>query len=473
MAAEQPSSAHVASALPGGKRPRVVVVGGGVAGLEVVLALRGLLGEMVDIAVVTPQHEFVYAPMMVAEPFGAGEALSFELAEIARDQAVELHHDALEEVDTERQVIRTLARVELSYDALVVAVGARRRGWLPGAQTFRGRADAASLRDLLAELDAGEVSRVAFVAPLGAAWSLPLYELVLLTAAHVADQRLGEVKLTLVTPEEAALGLFGSSASEAVRQLLADRGIELRTGSVATSVDGGRVHIAGGEALPAERVVALATLEGPRVQGLPHDPQGFIPVDSHGRVEGVNHVYAAGDGTNFPVKQGGIAAQQADAAADAVAARLGAAVEPKPFRPVLRGMLLTGLGPTYLRSDISGSAGDNSEVATESLWWPPAKIASRHLGPYLAQRGRALHHPSAPVEQSPLADRDPLGSPGATTAAERRAARDLTLALADAEAGWGHYTEALQALETAESIDATLPPDYVTKRQQWEQAARR
>ena len=60
---------------------------------------------------------------------------------------------------------------------------------------------------------------------------------------------------------------------------------------------------------------------------------------------------AAGDLTQVPIKQGGIAAQQADAAAEAIAAEAGVALEPTPFRPVLRGLLLTGSFPRYLLSE--------------------------------------------------------------------------------------------------------------------------
>jgi CBS domain-containing protein len=95
-------------------------------------------------------------------------------------------------------------------------------------------------------------------------------------------------------------------------------------------------------------------------------------------------VYAAGDITTFSVKQGGIAAQQADAAAEAIAADAGADVVPKPFRPVLRGLLLTGAQPRYLHGELAGGAGETSEASLEPLWWPPAKIVGRHLAPFLA-----------------------------------------------------------------------------------------
>ena len=85
--------------------------------------------------------------------------------------------------------------------------------------------------------------------------------------------------------------------------------------------------------------------------GLPSDAEGFLVTDDHARVQGVPDVYAAGDVTAFPVKQGGIACQQADAAAADIAARAGAPVEPEPFSPVLRGMLLTERWARFLRRD--------------------------------------------------------------------------------------------------------------------------
>ena len=63
-------------------------------------------------------------------------------------------------------------------------------------------------------------------------------------------------------------------------------------------------------------------------------------------------VFAAGDATDQPIKQGGLATQQADAAAELIAAEAGARVTPRPFRRVLRGVVLTGEAPLYLRRDL-------------------------------------------------------------------------------------------------------------------------
>ena len=120
---------------------------------------------------------------------------------------------------------------------------------------------------------------------------------------------------------------------------------------------------------------------------MPRDATGFVPTDPHGRVPGVHDVYAAGDLTAFPIKQGGLAAQQADAVAETIAAAAGVPLEPRPFRPVLRALLLTGGGPAFLRVELSGGHGETSEASEEALWWPPGKIVGRYLAPFLAELG--------------------------------------------------------------------------------------
>jgi sulfide:quinone oxidoreductase len=169
------------------------------------------------------------------------------------------------------------------------------------------------------------------------------------------------------------LALFGERASEEVAELLRVAGIELHTGVVAERVEGRGLTTATGT-IETDRVVALPHLLGPRLRGFPSDAEGFIPTDRHGLVEGLENVYAAGDATTFPIKQGGLATQQADAAAEAIAARLDASVRPREFEPVLRGLLMTGAIARYL--DAEGGA-------RPALWAPNSKVFGRYLLPYL------------------------------------------------------------------------------------------
>lgn len=360
---------------------QVLVAGGGVAALEAALALRALAEDRVAVELVAPETEFTYRPLAVAEPFRMGEVRRFPLKKLAEAAGAKLRRGSVESVDARRRAVATSEGEELHYDALLLALGARARPSISGAITFRGSEDEALITALLNEARTGQVGKIVFALPVGAAWPLPLYELALLTAVHLADAGVTGVQLELVTPEERPLQLFGSAASDAVNELLASHGIAIRVNTAPMAVENGSLRLAAQGLIEADRVVALPRLEGPRLAGVPHDANGFVRTDEHGRVAVEGDVYAAGDLTDFPVKQGGLATQQADAAAESIAADAGAPIDPKPFTPVLRGLLLTGLSPRYLRAEPGKRS---SIVETEPLWWPPAKIVGRHLAPFLA-----------------------------------------------------------------------------------------
>lgn len=377
-------------------RFRVVIAGGGVAALEAALALDALAEGRLNVELVAPEPRFWYRPAAVGEPFGLAAVRSYDLGDMASRFHASFTLGALETVDSHRGIARTEAGDAIPFDALLVACGASPVPAVSGAITFRGPADTGEIEHLLDALETGEVGRVAFAVPPGAAWSLPLYELALMTAAHIAAHELEGVELTLVTPEDRPLALFGGDASDAVAALLADAGIEVHTGVYPVAFRDGHLTALPDGGVEADRVVALPRLYVPPLGGVPQTYEGFVPVDAHGRVVGLPGVWAAGDATSFPVKQGGIAAQQADAAAESIAAAAGVPVQPLPFRPVLRGLLLTGGAPRFLRGE-PVARGEESLVSTEPLWWPPAKIVGRHLAPFLA----GLEPTAAAPERAP------------------------------------------------------------------------
>jgi sulfide:quinone oxidoreductase len=365
-----------------GDAVKVLIAGGGVAALEAALALREAAADRVSVELLAPETRFWYRPAAVAEPFELGAARQYELTKLAADAGATLSSGKLVSVDADRRIAYTEPGGAVAYSMLLVACGALPIPAIEGAVTFRGPADTEKIARLLAELEAQEVRRVAFAVPAGAVWSLPAYELALMTAAWLAARSITGVELTFVTPEDEPLQLFGREASAAVRALLDERGVALHTGAYPAEARDGKLFLVRDSVIAADRVIALPRLQGPRIGGVPQTFEGFISVDAHGRVTGVPDVYAAGDITNFPVKQGGIATQQADAAAEAIAAAAGVRLTPRPFRPVLRGLLLTGREPRYLRRDLED--GGTSEASPEPLWWPPAKIVGRHLAPFLA-----------------------------------------------------------------------------------------
>jgi sulfide:quinone oxidoreductase len=358
----------------------VVVAGAGVAGLETALASRAYAGELLSVEVVAPEHEFTYRPLAVAEPFLAEKVQRVPLEGLVRAAGADFRSGALVAVDAERRMALFETGSEVAYDALVLALGARTCEAVPGALTFRGPESGADMVALLADATAGNLERIVFALPAVATWPLPLYELALLTASYLEQRGANRVEVVLVTPEVRPLAVFGPAASDATAKLLEIGGVRVETAAVAQAWEAGILYLAGEATIPADQVVALPRLEGPPIVGLPQDEEGFVATDEFGRVPGLSDVYAAGDLTCLWIKQGGIAAQQADAVASTIAADAGAHIQPTPFSPVLRGLLLTGSAPRFLRSEKGTSL-----VNLHSLWWPPSKIVGRYLTPFLAE----------------------------------------------------------------------------------------
>jgi sulfide:quinone oxidoreductase len=364
---------------------RVVIAGGGVAGLEAALALRDLAGERVSLTMLAPEPDFVYRPMAVTEPFSYGQARRYPLEPIARDVGVELRDARFAWVEPGGQLVHLEDERTVAYDALLLALGARIHTRYPHAHTVDDRHLEDILHGLIQDVEGGYVKRLAFVVPGRMGWQLPIYELALMTANRAYEMGV-DLAATIVTPEDAPLSLFGLGASQGVAELLREAGIGTITSAYAEVPHWNTVVINPGDRrLEVDRVVALPELYGPAVRGLPVAEHGFIPIDAHARVRGTERVYAAGDATDCAVKHGGVASQQADVAAEAIAALAGAPLEPKPFRPVVHGMLLTGREPRYLSARITGGHGFSSEITSKPTWSPPRKIVAKYLGPYLEE----------------------------------------------------------------------------------------
>lgn len=364
--------------------PRVLVAGGGVAALEAALALHDLAGDRVAVELHAPRREFIYRPFAVGEPYGAANILRYDLRSLAARDDMSFQLGGIVSVDTEARCAAMRDGTRVPYDYLIVASGTRMLWAVPGAVTFWGVADEGSVGGVVRKLRAGRLRSVAFTMPSGCTWALPAYELALLASAVLERSGVEDAELTVVTPEDAPLQIFGRRVGEQMTRLLEERGIEIVAGAHPVKFERGRLRVVPGPAIEPEAVVSLPRLEGRRIGGIPHDSEGFVAVDEYGRIMGSERVFAAGDVTTFPVKQGGIATQQADAVAAVIAADVGVDVEPAPFDPVLRGVLWTGSRPRYLYGQLTGGHGETSQLS-EIPPWPEheGKIVGRYLAPFL------------------------------------------------------------------------------------------
>jgi sulfide:quinone oxidoreductase len=364
-----------------------------VAGVEAALALHALCRDRVDVELLAPGEELRLGAMVPVQALGGvARAGGHPLRPIAERAGARLTRGALVGIDADRRIALTADGRELAYDRLVIAVGARRERWLGAGPVYLGGPD--DLPDLLelrrrivGAARRGLTTRLAVVVPGGPGWALPAYETALLLADHLERRGLRErLELELVTSEDAALAAFGPEASAAVAEDLRAAGIGLRTGAVVRAWAWGRLDLLPHGGLLTDRVLALPTLRGPRIEGVPRDALGFIPADARGRVRGLRDVHVVGDAGPFPLKQGGIGCQQADTVASAIARELGARVDPIPFEPSLRGLILRDARPRALRAALEGGRAESPGVTSdeERLWLPEAKVAGRFLGPALA-----------------------------------------------------------------------------------------
>jgi sulfide:quinone oxidoreductase len=328
--------------------------------------------------------------MTVTEPFSFGGARHYPLAPILADAGAKQLVDELSWIEPKKNTLHTTGEEAIVYDALILALGARAHPRYAHGTTIDDRRLDETLHGLIQDIEGGYIHSMAFVSPGRMAWPLPLYELALMTAGRAYDTQ-AELTTTIVTPEDSPLAIFGQTASDAVSELLQHANVQTITSAYAEVPEGNEVVInPGNRRLKVDRVVALPELSGPGVRGIPLGENGFIPVDQHGHVREVNGpIYAAGDAIDFPIKQGGLGAQQADAAAESIAALAGAPVTPKPFDPVIHAKLLTYGEPLYLTAQISGGHGFSSEASHTPSWSPPSKIAARYLAPYLDKLDKA------------------------------------------------------------------------------------
>jgi sulfide:quinone oxidoreductase len=136
---------------------------------------------------------------------------------------------------------------------------------------------------------------------------------------------------------------------------------------------------------------------------------------------------------------------------------------------VLRGLLLTGGAPLYLRAELTAKGvlqhtGHErrelrGEVSTRALWWPPGKLAGRYLAPYLASA-----RPVA-LGREPLQDRVAGPAPAAGDTGE---ALELALLMAEEDARAGDLAQALHALDAAAALaGGFLPAEAASKRDAW------
>jgi sulfide:quinone oxidoreductase len=314
---------------------RVLIFGGGVAGLETLMGLRELAGDRVALTLAAPDDEFVYRPVTIAHPYSVHDRRRVALSRAAEDVGATFVATTVDTVDAKGKTVLTSNGERTAYDALVLAVGAEAIPAFDHVMTWDDRSDSEMLGGLLRDSQEGYLERLAVVIPPGPGWPLRGYELALLITQRAYDLSV-DIQTTIVQPEPPPLALLGDRAVSGIASELEQAGIAVVPAEHISIERGHRVGLVlqpSRQRLEVDRALAMPILRGATISGVPADEYKLIPIDSLCRVAGLERVWAAGDCTAFPVKSGGVAAEQADVIAEDIAAIAGADVEPRSFDP--------------------------------------------------------------------------------------------------------------------------------------------
>jgi sulfide:quinone oxidoreductase len=363
---------------------RVIIVGGGVAALEAMLALREIGGDHVAVDLFAPRKDFVLKPLGVSEAFGQGDVLTYDLESLARNAGATFHLRSVTAIDRDHRRVRLLDGTDFPYDYLIVATGTKALWVVPGAKTFWGLQGQEVVAEIMDAVEDVERERILLTMPEPAVWPLPIYELALFMAAGFRDRAGPGPLISIVTPEPVPLQAFGEASSGQVRALLEANSVDLITDTTPVRFAEGDL-VTSRDPIPADHVITLPRLIGRQIEGVPFDETGFLPVGDLGLIEGCDREFAAGDVISFPLKFGGAATSQADVVAEAIAAEAWGAAPPEPLGPDLRATLLTPDGPVPLGNGTVPAGG-----ATEETWNPARKVRGKFLTPVLtAERSDA------------------------------------------------------------------------------------
>lgn len=289
--------------------PHIVVLGAGFAALAAARALRHLRPRA-TIRLVAPARRFLYRPSLIWVPIGLRKANQIEVSLspfLARHAIYFTPATVTSIVDRGRTVVTSLGHVR--NDALIVATGASFVAGVDGAEhalgLCEGVAAAERVRERLLAMQGGRIAIGCGFNPSqpGATRCGPMLEL--LFGIDTWLRRLGtraRFELRFFSTSAEPLKGFGHSAVDRLQAELKRRDIPSDTGLAVRGFSPAGV-LTDAHTIAADLVVYTPGLTGPpwlAEAELPCSLGGFVAADEYCAVEGLDHVYVAGDAGSFP-----------------------------------------------------------------------------------------------------------------------------------------------------------------------------
>lgn len=390
------------------QEPRIVVAGGGFAGLEAIFYLKKRLGSRAQLTLVSDVEVFQFKPNTIYIPFGRDpERYRIPIREGVGKRGIDFRVERVEAVDPIERMLQT-DQSSIPFDYLFLATGATMRpGEIPGlaehAATIWTPEEMMKLRHgierIVAAAREGKRQEVLFLVPPNNKCSGPLYELVFMTDTWLRRQEVRQwVLLTYATYEKGYIQAFGPRLNETVEREFLERGIAGHREHPVLAIEPGTARFTEGRSLPFDLLVSFPPyVSAVRYEALPHDERGFLRTDPKSRqVEGHLDIYAVGDTGDFPVKQAFLALLQADAAAEHLSERILGEEPQAAFDPVSMCIMeqfdratfaqvpLRTTGDPTLPVVVREEAIEDYKVGTGEIW----RVGKKMLGTILPHRFR-------------------------------------------------------------------------------------
>jgi sulfide:quinone oxidoreductase len=328
-------------------RPKLVVLGGGFAGLRLLFHLH----QIADITLVDPRPTSLAKPMLV-EVALAGEPVEhsrFPLAPVAARHHARLIEDAAARIDPAARTVTLAGGETLGYDYLAVATGAVKNYQAVAGLEEHGYSvcddtHAPALWQALEAFTGGPIVTGAAPSTWGtrikapsllAACEGPIGEAAFM-AHHDLTRRGVDHSISVVSPGEVFFDDVGDTVRGAIGPLLGEAGVTVTTAKTIAEVAADHVSFSDGTEMESALSIVIPPYAGPAVlkdSGL-GDEAGFLAVDQSMTFLDDPRIVGAGDATALSMpKLGHIAIHQADLAAATLRAQITGNGEVPPYRP--------------------------------------------------------------------------------------------------------------------------------------------
>jgi NADH:quinone reductase (non-electrogenic) len=311
---------HLALDIPNSDNPRVIIIGGGFAGIQFA---KGLKNANYQVVMFDRNNYHTFQPLLYQvataglEPDSIAGALR-PLFENQKDFYFRMAR--VTEVDVTNKLVKTLVG-EIDYDYLILANGSKTNYF--GNQTMMDNTfplkqvpQALDLRSHILQnfeqsvmvqnaLEKDALTNFVVVGggPTGVEVSGALGEL----KKHVLPKDYPELdfeimKLHLVDAGPRLLAAMSEKASEKAQKYLMNFDVNVKLNTFVKDYDSKTVTLSDGSEIPARTVIWAAGVKGNLIKGIPETSveRGRILVDSFNKVQGVDGVYAIGDVSFMP-----------------------------------------------------------------------------------------------------------------------------------------------------------------------------